>query len=307
MRRYDAVEFIYLECYPTKGKENCLKKYKRRKLQRKQKWTQRRVFSYGELFRVIRLPITYEEACKKNKEYFFFMKRKIKEKHPNAVLFYSTELCHGFQLARYKKQWINWYFLFSGIWENVREIYGFDDFSLNGVIYDTYDCRAFFLLSRLVDRVKRIQILTKTPERWDNAIQEYYEKWGVIIEIEKNGMLRNQKNIIFDLDGKYYKKYVEWEQENIVICFGLGETEQGYLRHRIEHGNVVYGFKQSIQGQEVDEKLASILMQSKSRRIYQLTQMEEVLFGEEEIEEIILYYQWRVDELLLFRTPYHKD
>ena len=99
--------------------------------------------------------------------------------------------------------------------------------------------------------------------------------------------------IIFDLDGKYYKKYVEWEQENIVICFGLGETEQGYLRHRIEHGNVVYGFKQSIQGQEVDEKLASILMQSKSRRIYQLTQMEEVLFGEEEIEEIADFYDYQ--------------
>lgn len=291
------MELIQIGLYPDEKKKNIWRAWRRKRMRRRGTWVKSKKNGYGREWSEIILPASRSEGRELGTNWFWDSIQKIQQKYPDAILYYTPDVCRVFELAQYRKQWICWYFLFPQIWMEINRVFQIKDQRKDMVIYDTKDDRAKFLVSKLIERAGRIEICTKCPQKWEKYSEQCYEEYGLALEISKEVIEMvetEEEKIIWDIEGTFYKKYPLWEKKHIIVAFDMKEEHVEYLRYRLAWGRVVYGYEETIQEQEISHKFASLLMQSANWRICQLARSEAISFEDRDIGGITLYYQWKL-------------
>lgn len=290
------MELIQIGLYPNAEKRNIWSDWKRKHLRHGNKWKKSRKAGYGKEWVEIILPANWHEGKNLGEHWFWDNIKKIQERYPDSILYFTPEVCRIFRLAEYRKQWISWYFLFPQIWEELEKLFRLKGQRKNMVVCDTKDNRAKFLTFQLIERAGKIEICTKHPETWEQFSKQCYEECGLVLEFsgEIPELDGEEEKVVWDIEGSFYKKYPLWEKNHIVVAFDMKEENVEYLRYRLATGKVIYGYEETIQGQMISHKFASLLMQSSNWRICQLARSEAIYFEDRDIWGITLYYQWKL-------------
>ena len=246
---------------------------------------------------VVELPCDVKEAVELGREWFDFCLGKIKQGYPGQMLYFEETICRKFGLAEYKKRWITWYFLWEEIWEEVKERYHLQEEELEVVFCDTMDERAYLLFQNIISCARRIQVVTACKERWLEIQENTYEEKGIIFEIVEELEGEQEQKLFVDVDGGLMKKYGRLSQNNWILALGICREQREYLRYRIKGGNVVVGMEQTISGETVNNKFASVYMQSMVWKIRQLAETKESFFEKKELKDILEQYDWHVQQL----------
>ena len=106
------MELIQIGLYPGTKKQNIWGEWRRKRLRHKNKWTKNKKIGYGREWIEIVLPADWNEGKELGELWFWKNIKKIQERYPDAILYYTPEVCRIYGLAEYRKQWISWYFLF---------------------------------------------------------------------------------------------------------------------------------------------------------------------------------------------------
>ncbi|MBD5087990.1 MAG: hypothetical protein HDT30_04110 [Clostridiales bacterium] len=294
------MKLIQVGLYPDTKQKGIWGEWRRKYLRYRDKWINNKKSGYGSEWREIILPANESEGKRLGTKWFWKEIKRIQELNPEAIYYYTPEVCRIFELAEYRKQWISWYFLFPQIWEELERIFQLEGEKKDMIVCDTKDDKAKFLTSKLIDRAGRIEICTRNPEKWEQFSKQCYEDFGLVLEFSeempKLAKIEEEK-IIWDLEGKFYKNYPIWEKSNIIIALGIKEENIEYLRYRLALGKVIYGYEETLQGQKISHKFSSLLMQSINWRICQLGRSESIYFDDKEMWGITLYYQWKLETI----------
>lgn len=294
------MELIEIGLYPDMKKKNIWCKWRKKYLQHRNKWIEKKKNGYGTEWNEIILPANWSEAKNIGEEWFWKEIERIELRYPDSIYYYTPEVCRIFGLAEYRKQWISWYFLFPQIWNELENIFQLEGKKKDMVVCDTKDDKAKFLISKLIDRAGRIEICTRSREKWEQFSKCCYENSGLVLEFSEEMPKfekMDEEKIIWDMEGKFYKNYPVWEKSHIIIALGMKKESIEYLRYRLALGKVIYGYEETIQGQVISHKLSSLLMQSINWRICQLGRSECIYFDDREIWGITLYYQWKLENI----------
>lgn len=294
------MELIQIGLYPDTKKKRTLGEWRRRYLRYRNKWIKNKINGYGREWCEITLPANWSEGKRLGEDWFWKEIKKIQLRYPDSIFYYTPEVCRIFELAEYRKQWISWYFLFPQIWDELEKTFQLEGQKKDMIVCDTKDDKAKFLTSKLIDRAGKIEICTRNPEKWERFSNQCYENCGLVLEFSEEMPKLDkieEERIVWDIEGKFYKKYPIWEKNHIIITLGMKEENIEYLRYRMALGKVIYGYEESIQGQKISHKFSSLLMQSINWRICQLGRSESIYFEDKEIWGITLYYQWKLEKI----------
>lgn len=294
------MELIEIGLYPHTKKKEKWHEWRRKYLRYRNKWIKNKKNNYGKQWCEIILPASWDEGRKLGREWFWKEIKIIHLLYPNSIFYYTPDVCRVFELAEYHKQWISWYFLFPQFWNELEKIFQMEGQKKDMIVCDTKDDKAKFLTSKLIERAKKIEICTRDREKWELFSRQCYENFGLVLEFsEEMPQLEKieEEKIVWDMDGKFYKMYPAWEQNNIIIALDMKEENIEYLRYRLALGKVIYGYEESIQEQPISHKFSSLLMQSINWRICQLGRSESIYFDDREMWGITLYYQWKLEAI----------
>lgn len=280
-----------------KDKRGLYETWSRRRRQRRKKCKLRHFQQFDTEFSVLELPVCYEEGKKMGKEWFMLCLQKIRKEYPKEMVYLLPDVCRAYDLPEYGKSWIAGYFFLAPFWNMVKKEYDIEEKEAEIVVCDTMDVRSGLLVERLALKGKRMEIVTTQPTRWEHICEKYYQENGLVIEVTEHTEQAFQNRIIFDLDGHFLKQYVEWEQENIILCPCLKEAQKAYLRNRVNKGRIVCGYVITMEEKTVDKTFAAIYMQSRNWRIRQMANTGEIRFQEQEIAAILKKHRWDVAEL----------
>lgn len=299
------MELIQIGLYPDAEKKDLWGVWKRRYLRHRNRQIRHKKYGYEREWIELVLPANQREGRKLGENWFWREMGNIQKRYPDAVFYYTPEVCRVFGLAKYRKQWISWYFLFPQIWKEMERIFGLKKKRMDMVVCDTKDARAKFLVSQLIERAGRIEIYTSHPEKWNRFAKNCYEEFGLVLEFSREmpalGSL--EERIIWDIEGMFYKMYPLWEQNHLIVAFGMNEQNIEYLRYRLAFGRVIYGYEETVWGQEISHKFSVLLMQSMNRRICQLARTEEIYFEDRDIWEITVCHQWKLKKVNVLHLP----
>lgn len=263
--------------------------YKRTFQVKQKKWC-------GHTILLLELEVSRKEGKNLGKEWFWQCVEKIRRAYPTEQIYFSPLICSVFKIGEYQGKWISEYFLFAPLWERIKQEYSLAEEKATILFFDTNEENAQFLLAHLAKRVRNCTIVTDQMEKWENMCEEFYEETGMVIDIQKK-VDNPEKMVIVDLDGRNAVKYGEWEKTNLILCPCISQNQKMYLKDRVQGERVVCGYSQSLCGEMVEKTFAVLFMEDKSWRIHQLEITGEIIFSEEEMQEIRNEYNWRVEKL----------
>lgn len=246
---------------------------------------------------VMELACTYEQAKQLGREWFEQCVEQVKQLYPRQLIYFSEEVCRKYRLEEYRKKWICWYSLFPLLWEEVVETYGIGERGIEVVLVDTGDFLAFYLCEELAKRTRRMEIITKRPKVWQQCVDSHLEEWGLAIELVGHLPEWQGEKIFVDLYGAYIKKFAKLAQNNVVLAWELNGRQKEFLRDRAKGGKIVTGYTQSLCGEIMGKRLASIFMQSHNWKLRQMADAREISIKSENLEEIRKQYNWEVAAL----------
>lgn len=246
---------------------------------------------------VMELACTYEQAKPLGREWFEQCVEQAKQLYPRQLIYFSEEVCRKYRLEEYRKKWICWYSLFPLLWEEVVETYGIGERGIEVVLVDTGDFLAFYLCEELAKRTRRMEIITKRPKVWQQCVDSHLEEWGLAIELVDHLPEWQGEKIFVDLYGAYIKKFAKLAQNNVVLAWELNGRQKEFLRDRAKGGKIVTGYTQSLCGEIMGKRLASIFMQSHNWKLRQMADAREISIKSENLEEIRKQYNWEVAAL----------
>lgn len=246
---------------------------------------------------VMELACTYEQAAQLGREWFEQCVERARELYPRQLIYFSKEVCRKYRLEEYRKKWICWYSLFQLLWDKVVEVYGIKEQETEVVVVDTGDFLAFYLCEELAKRTRRMEIITKRPKVWQQCVDSHLEEWGLAIELVDHLPEWQENKIVVDLYGTYIKKFARLAKNNVILAWEINVRQKEFLRDRVKGGRIVTGYTQSLCGETVEKRLASIFMQSHNWKLRQMADAKEINMRPKNIEEIRKQYSWEVTAL----------
>lgn len=265
----------------------------------RKKWKCREYYKelLDEELLVMELACTYEQARQFGREWFEQCVERAKQLYPRQLIYFSEEVCRKYRLEEYQKRWICWYCLFPLLWEEVVELYDIEEQEIEVVLVDSGDFLAFYLCEELARRTRRIEIITNRPKVWQQCVDSHLEEWGLAIELVDHLPKWQEEKLFVDLYGVYVKKYAKLEQKNVILAWELNGRQKDFLRDRVKGGRIVTGYTQSLCGERVGKRLASIFMQSHNWKLRQMADAKEISITPDHLQEIRKQYHWEVTAL----------
>jgi len=246
---------------------------------------------------VMELACTYEQAAQIGREWFEQCVARAKQLYPRQLIYFSEEVCRKYRLEEYQKKWICWYCLFPLLWREVVDLYGIGEQESEVVLVDTGDFLAFYLCEELAKRTRRMEIITNRPKFWQQCVDSHLEEWGLAIELVNHLPEWKEDKIFVDLYGTYIKSFAKLAQNNVILAWEINGSQKEFLRDRIRGGRIVTGYTQSLCGEMVEKRLASIFMQSHNWKLRQMADAREINIKANDMEEIRKQYNWEVTAL----------
>lgn len=250
-----------------------------------------------EEFLVMELACTYEQANSLGKQWFEQCVEKAKQLYPRQLIYFSEEVCRKYRMEEYQKKWICWYCLFPLLWEEVLDSYDIGERELEVTLVDTGDFLAFYLCEELARRTRRMEIITHRPKVWQQCVDSHLEEWGLGIELMEHLSGVQEGKVFVDLYGTYIKKFATLAANNVILAWELNGREKEFLCDRVRGGRIVTGYIQSLRGEVVGKRLASIFMQSHNWKLRQMADAKEIAITDENLQEIRRQYDWKIESL----------
>lgn len=288
------VEICFAE---EEQKQTLWQKWMRRYNRKKRKCREYYKGLMDEELLVMELACTYEQAMQLGREWFEQCVVRVKQLYPRQLIYFSEEVCRKYRLEEYQKKWICWYCLFPMLWEGVVEAYGIGEQEIEVVLVDTGDFLAFYLCEELAKRTRRMEIITSRPKVWQQCVDSYLEEWGLAIELVDHLQKWQEEKVFADLYGTYIKKFPKLVQNNVILAWEINGRQKDFLRDRVRGGRIVTGYTQSLCGETVGKRLASIFMQSHNWKLRQMADAREISIKSKDLEEIRRQYKWEVTAL----------
>lgn len=244
---------------------------------------------------VMELPCTYEEGERLGREWFEQCLFRVRELYSRQLVYFTEEVCRKFHLAEYKKQWLCWYCLFPELWEASMERLGLDSRSVDVVYVDNGQKIDPYFVREIALRVRRMLIITKRRECWQELSEQLSEETGMFLELQEEFDAICRERVIVDFCGTYLSKYPKWAEENWVIAWGMNGYQREHLQSRTRQKRVVDGFSQSIRGEKISSRMAAVYMQSQHWKLRELADTQESCWRWEELEKIRENYDWKLE------------
>lgn len=285
-------------CFERKTKRQnvwqLLKKcYRRRKKKCRECYKEK----WGEEWRIMELPCTYEEAGSYTREWFFDCWKWIKRMYPRQMIYFSEGVKRRFALEEYDKSWICGYLLFQDLWHEVLKQYAIEEYSAEIVWIDTGTPYSFLLAEVLAKKGKQLEVVTTRPEAWSTWQEHLLEEWGIGVEILGEVRKQWKKRVIIDLYGLWIFQFALWAKENVILAWELSSEKKEFLKDRSRKGRIVTGFQQSIYGEKISNRLAAVYMQSRNWKVRQLADTQETEIDLLELKKINEKYEWKMEGL----------
>ena len=280
-RKRQSVWQLLRKCYRRK-KKKCRECYK-------EKW--------GEEWRVMELPCTYEEATGYSREWFWDCRNWIKSMYPRQMIYFSEGVKRRFGLGEYEKSWICGYLLFQELWHAVLQQYAIEEYSEEIVWIDTGNPFSLLIAELLAKKGRQLEVVTTRPEAWSAWQERLLEEWGIGVEITAEVRKQWRNRVIIDLYGLWIFQFAMWSRDNVILAWELSAEKKEFLKDRSKNRRIVTGFRQSIYGEEISSRLAAVYMQSRNWKLRQLADTQESEIDLMELKKIKERYEWKMEGL----------